>query len=115
MGLFGAYAWSRQGDTIGDVGNLAVTCAIAAPDILGPMFFAPTSSAPFYERYWFKFNVWIAIFTFIASYFFTEYFFDVLGMVYNFQHLKWTFDSELLGMFLVTYITLTNMCLTLLP
>ena len=115
MGLFGAYAWSRQGDTIGDVGNLAVTCAIAAPDILGPMFFATTSSAPFYERYWFKFNVWIAIFTFIASYFFTEYFFDVLGMVYNFQHLKWTFDSELLGMFLVTYITLTNMCLTLLP
>jgi len=37
------------------------------------------------------------IFAFVASYFFTEYFFDVLGMKYQFPHLRWNLDSVLVG------------------
>ena len=31
-----------------------------------------------YQTYWFKFNLWIYLFAFIATYFFTEYFFVYL-------------------------------------
>jgi len=54
-------------------------------------------AAPPHEAYWFRFQLWIAIFSFVASYFFSEAFFDVLGMKYNFPHLKWNLDSVLMG------------------
>ena len=103
--LFGAWTQSGVHLQFGDVGNLAVTLTIASPNVLVPWAFAP----PLYgddtgktlvhwsERYWFKFNVWIAVFVFVASYFWTEYFFDVLRMTYNFPHLEWNLDSVLLG------------------
>ena len=50
-----------------------------------------------YETYWFKFNLWIYIFAFFATYFFTEYFFDVLGMVYHFPRVSLYWDANLLG------------------
>jgi cycloeucalenol cycloisomerase len=50
-----------------------------------------------HETYWFKFNLWIAIFATIGSYFGSEYFFDVLGMYYNYPQLHWRLDSKLLG------------------
>lgn len=37
------------------------------------------------------------MYTFVASYFWSEYFFDCLGMKYAFTHLTWNFDSVLLG------------------
>lgn len=91
---------------VGDAGNLVVTIAIGSPNVLGPLLFSPAvpggksaSSAivPWHSRYWFKFNLWIAVFSFVASYFWTEYFFDVLRMNYNFQHLTWNLDAVLLG------------------
>jgi cycloeucalenol cycloisomerase len=50
-----------------------------------------------YQTYWFKANLWIYIFAFVATYFFTEYFFDVLGMIYYFPQVTLYFDSALLG------------------
>jgi hypothetical protein len=83
----------------GDIGNLGVTLAIAAPNVLVPYARAPPlpAGAHWTESYWFKFNVWIAVFVFVASYFWTEYFFDVLRMTYNFPHLAWNLDAVLLG------------------
>ena len=50
-----------------------------------------------HETYWFKFNLWIAIFATVGSYFGSEYFFDVLGMIYNYPQLNWRLDSKLVG------------------
>ena len=50
-----------------------------------------------WQTYWFKLNAWIGIYAGIGSYFGTEYFFDVLGMVYNYPQLGWRVDSALLG------------------
>ena len=50
-----------------------------------------------WQTYWFKLNVWIGIYAGIGSYFGSEYFFDVLGMVYNYPQLSWRLDSVLLG------------------
>jgi cycloeucalenol cycloisomerase len=96
--LFGAWTQSGTHLQFGDVGNLAVTVAIASPNVLVPWACAPPLPGVHWsERYWFKFNVWISVFAFVASYFWTEYFFDVLRMTYNFPHLKWNLDSVLLG------------------
>lgn len=105
--LFGSWCVSGLHLRVGDAGNLLVTIAIGSPNILGPLFFGPpvqsdsTSGTPvtmpWHSRYWFKFNLWIAVFTFVASYFWTEYFFDVLRMNYNFPHLTWNLDAMLLG------------------
>jgi cycloeucalenol cycloisomerase len=96
MTAFGIYQRSRLGDAMGDVGNLLVTFAIFAPLWIIPALFAHTERR-WYESYWFKFNLWILIYSAIGSYFLSEYFFDVLGMVYHFPNLHWTFDSALLG------------------
>jgi cycloeucalenol cycloisomerase len=69
-----------------------------------PCFFVPllihseaSLGRNWYETYWFKFNLFHAIYIFMATYFLTEYFFDVLGMRYDFPKVTLYFDSALLG------------------
>jgi cycloeucalenol cycloisomerase len=96
---FGLYQRSGVSERLGDLGNLALTAAIAAPLVALPLLARDESGLgrPWYRTYWFKFELWMAIFAGIGTYFLTEYFFDVLGMVYHFPHLGWSFDSALLG------------------
>jgi cycloeucalenol cycloisomerase len=94
--LFGAWSMSGLHLQAGDAGNLVATALIALPNVAVPALLCP-SQLRWHETYWFKFSLWIGIFSFVASYFFTEYFFDVLGMVYNFPHLRWNADSGLVG------------------
>lgn len=59
---------------------------LAAPYLLQPIVYPlPTESQyPLFERYSFKANVWIAIFSFIGSYWYTHYFYTVLKARYTF-------------------------------
>ena len=41
-------------------------------------------SRPWSQKYWVKANVWIAIFSFIGNYFWTHYFYALLGAAYTF-------------------------------
>ena len=84
---------------VGTVWHIAQNVLMLAPLYLIPLLIRDESSLGrrWYQTYWFKMNVWIYIFAFIATYFFTEYFFDVLGMVYNFPQVTLFFDSVLLG------------------
>lgn len=50
-----------------------------------------------YQSYWFKANLYIFLFGFFGNYFGSEYFFDVLGMVYNLPNATTTLDAQLLG------------------
>ena len=99
MTAFGLYQRSRVGDSMGDLGNFLVVFGIFAPVWLVPPLIhdARSLGLRWYETYWCKLNVWIFIFTWVGSYFLSEYFFDVMGMVYHFPHLHWHFDSALLG------------------
>jgi hypothetical protein len=108
--LFGGWCVSGLHLRVGDFGNLFATIIIGSPNVLGPLLFSPevlgeknsgkSGTVAWHGRYWFKFNLWIAVFTFVASYFWTEYFFDVLRMNYNFPHLTWNLDAVLLGVHL---------------
>lgn len=72
---------------------------------------------PITQRYWFKANVWIAIFNYVGNYFWTHYFYNLLGAEY-------TMDTHRINnvpwlMFLATqayftfYHSLTNVFLRL--
>ncbi len=84
---------------IGDLGFLLIGLGVCAPLIVVPAFLSNDARAgvPWTEAYWFKANLYIGIFSFVGNYFLSEYFFDVLGMVYNYPAIALNFDSALLG------------------
>jgi cycloeucalenol cycloisomerase len=78
--------------------NLAML-ALLAPAVAVPALIRDESDLGrrWHRTYWFKLNLWIGIFAAIGSYIGSEYFFDVLGMVYDYPQLAWTFDATLVG------------------
>jgi cycloeucalenol cycloisomerase len=96
---FGLFQHSGISERLGNFGNLLLTATIAAPLVVVPLLVRDESSLgrPWHRTYWFKFAVWVLVFAAIGTYFLTEYFFDVLGMVYHFPQLTWNLDSALLG------------------
>ena len=71
--------------------------AIGGPIVLLPALIAPRFGKSWYESYWFKANVFIFIVQFSGNYFISEYFFDVLGMIYYYPNISWNLDSALVG------------------
>jgi len=83
-------------------GDLALNAAMLAlwlPALLVPAWLATrrADARPWRRSYWLKLNLWIGIFSFVGSYFGSEYFFDVLGMFYRYPQLDWNLDAVLLG------------------
>ncbi|CAN0890550.1 Cycloeucalenol cycloisomerase [Linum grandiflorum] len=57
---------------------------------------------PFKERYWVKASVWIIIFSYVGNYFWTHYFFTVLGAEYTFP--SWKMNNVPHTTFLLTHV-----------
>jgi cycloeucalenol cycloisomerase len=81
-------------------GQLLLHAAIVAT----PLFIVPallhkrySPDLPWHESYWFKANLYMFLFGFFGNYFGSEYFFDVLGMVYNFPNAETSLDAKLVG------------------
>lgn len=62
-----------------------------------PWVLRRNSGVPWQQSYWFKLNLYMAVFIFFCTYFHTEYFFDVLGLRYRFNDVSLYFDSVLVG------------------
>ncbi len=91
MLLGGDRAWS-------DAALLIHALAIALPVLVVPALLSRRfGTQPWHDSYWFKANLYLAIFGFFGNYFGSEYFFDVLGMVYRYPQVTTTLDSALLG------------------
>lgn len=93
-----------------------VGLAAGLPCVLIPPLLPPAESergVPLRERYWVKANVWIAIFSFVGNYFWTHYFFALLGAAYTFP--SWTLNRIPIPLYLLThayfcfYHTLSNL------
>ncbi|KAL5573557.1 hypothetical protein UlMin_023154, partial [Ulmus minor] len=54
------------------------------------------------DRYWVKASVWIFIFSYVGNYFWTHYFFTVLGASYTFP--SWKMNNALHTTFLLTHV-----------
>lgn len=71
---------------------------VCLPIFLVPMFIARKyTDKVWYDSYWFKANLYLFVFGFFGNYFGSEYFFDVLGMVYNYPNATTNLDSALVG------------------
>ena len=99
IAAMGVLMATGTGKRWGDLGLNLAMLAIFAPLLVVPLAVRDetTLGRPWWRTYWCKFNVWIGIYAGIGSYFGSEYFFDVLGMVYNYPQLSWRLDSALLG------------------
>lgn len=66
---------------------LAITVIACLPGFLIPLLFPCDAdrSRPYTHRFWFKANIWISIFGFYGNYFWTHYFYKLLGAEYLFD------------------------------
>ena len=99
MGLMASVMGFGLTDEIGEWGFMAIGIAVAAPLIMVPALTRDERpiGRRWYQTYWFKANLYIAVFNFAANYFGSEYFFDVLGMVYDYPMIELNFDATLVG------------------
>lgn len=83
----------------GEAGSLINACIIALPLVIVPLLIRNETGLgrPWHQTYWFKANLYIFTFSFFGNYFGSEYFFDILGMNYNYPHIQLTLDSKLVG------------------
>lgn len=65
--------------------------------VLLPMVLRRGTGIPVHRQYWFKFQLFMVVWVFFATYFHTEWFFEVLGMRYNFPNVSLYFDSRIAG------------------
>jgi len=77
--------------------------AIALPAFLWPMLFPGPAEAklPFTRRFTTKANIWIWILSFNANYFWTHYFYQVLGARYTFPSHR--FNDVPINLYLITH------------
>lgn len=98
MAVMAATMWTGADKTWSDGALLLHGLAVALPVLLVPMLLAPRfTNKRWHESYWLKANLYLFIFGFFGNYFGTEYFFDVLGMVYNYPRATTTLDATLVG------------------
>jgi cycloeucalenol cycloisomerase len=82
----------------GNLGHVVQNLAMWLPYcVLLPAWLRRRSPIPWHRSAWFKLNLYMAVWVFYATYFHTEYFFEVLGLRYRFPDVTLTFDSALVG------------------
>lgn len=85
-------------ETFDDTGMLLHAFGTALPALLVPALVARRyTKQPWYDAYWFKANLYLFVFGFFGNYFGSEYFFDVLGMVYVYPNVTTNLDATLVG------------------
>ncbi len=83
---------------VGNFWNITQNLLMWALCLVPPMFLQKRATGiALHQTYAFKFNLYMAVYIFFATYFHTEYFFDVLGLRYNFPQVTLYFDSALVG------------------
>lgn len=80
-----------------------VGVAFCLPCFLLPFLFPGQGepSTPLMRRFWVKANVWIAILSFIGNYFWTHYFYNLLGASYTFK--AWRLNDVPFALYLITH------------
>jgi len=98
----GAYAWFEA------IHFMVVCVGLALPLLLQP-FLLPSltldQEKPLLERYSFKANLWILIFSFIGNYWYTHYFYTVLRASYTFK--SWDINAVPIPMIFATHFYFT--------
>jgi cycloeucalenol cycloisomerase len=102
-GLFGTGLYAQCGRDE----YLAVSLLICLPGVVYPVLFPDPcdSGRPYADRFWVKASVWIAIFSFYGNYFWTHYFYTILGAEYLFD--SYLFNNVPVVTYLCTFFYFT--------
>jgi cycloeucalenol cycloisomerase len=107
MAAFGGVVVSRAYERFTAWGYLLFTGSLALPLLLQPVIWpsafcnSPDAGRPLIERYSFKANLWIAIYSFIGNYWYTHYFYSVLEARYTMPSHR--FNNVPIAMYLATH------------
>ncbi len=84
--IFGVVIVFKLWKQFGAMHYMILCVSLSLPFLLQPILYPLPSEIklPLFERYSFKANLWIAIFSFIGNYWYTHYFYHVLGARYLF-------------------------------
>jgi cycloeucalenol cycloisomerase len=117
IGAFGVVVVMQLYEQFTENGYFILCFCLSLPFLLQPVIFPLRSekNLPLFQRYSFKANLWIFIFSFIGNYWYTHYFYSVLKA-------KYTFPSHRLNdvpialffathFYFVTYHTFSNILL----
>lgn len=90
-------------EEIEEVGYMAIGLTAATPCFVLPLFIPCKADVgkPFLQRYWVKANLWIAVFSFIGNYFWTHYFYKLLGASYTFK--SWRLNDVPITLYFMTH------------
>lgn len=95
MAMMMVTGWDRSFD---DSALLLHAFGTALPAFAIPALIARRyTDRPWHQAYWFKANLYLIVFGFFGNYFGSEYFFDVLGMVYVYPNATTNLDAALVG------------------
>lgn len=85
LALLGVVVPLKLYETWTEWGYLCCGLLTAAPLVLFPLLFPGEAdrSKPLSQRFWVKANLWQAVFGFVGNYFWTHYFFQLLGAGYT--------------------------------
>ncbi|KAK4408264.1 Cycloeucalenol cycloisomerase [Sesamum angolense] len=83
---------------------LLIGLVSALPAFIIPMIFVgkADSTLSWKDRYWVKASLWIILFSYVGNYFWTHYFFTVLGASYTFP--SWKMNNVPHATFLLTHV-----------
>ena len=118
IALMVAIIASRAYENLSPWGYMAVGVALAAPGFIAPALSTPAAceaGTPLATRYWVRSQAWLAVLSFVGSYFWTHYFYSLLGATYTFKAHR--LNGVPISMFLaahgyfVLYHALTNAAL----
>ncbi len=86
IAIFGFVVVSKSYESFDEWSYMKLCVSLSLPFLLQPILWPLKSEKnfPLTERYSFKANVWIAIFSFIGNYWYTHYFYSVLKAKYTF-------------------------------
>lgn len=108
---------TRWYETFSPTHYLVFGFAIVTPGLLAPALTQPPEelARPLWQRYWVRDHAWLWIITFVGSYFWTHYFYALLGATYTFE--AWRLNDVPFAMYLAAhayfllYHSLTNLAL----
>lgn len=117
ISVFAVVIIQQQYESFDESSYMVLCTSLASPLLLQPILFPMPSerNCPFFSRYSLKANVWIAVFSFIGNYWYTHYFYSVLGATYTFP--SWRLNNVPIPLYFathfyfVTYHTFSNMLL----
>jgi cycloeucalenol cycloisomerase len=107
IGIFGIVVAAQLYESFTAWSYIFLCGGLALPFLLQPMLFpsagfgSPDAQRPLFQRYAFKANLWLAIYSFIGNYWYTHYFYSVLKAKYTMPSHR--LNNVPIAMFLATH------------